>query len=64
MKINSEGYIAIVHDIDSSQENTIPYHVSEESLNYFRVFWDGDYPGSSESNDCVSNNCGIADDGS
>ena len=64
VKINAEGYIAIVHDVDSSQKNTIPYHVDEENtLNYFRVFWDGDYPGSSQSNDCAANKCKTLDDG-
>ncbi|KAL7503831.1 hypothetical protein ACHAXN_001560 [Cyclotella atomus] len=64
VKINSEGYIALVHDIDSSQSNTIPYHVKEENtLNYFRVFWDSEYPGSSVGNDCAANNCKVLDDG-
>ncbi|KAL7461376.1 hypothetical protein ACHAXS_001795, partial [Conticribra weissflogii] len=67
VKINSEGYIAIVHDTDIAYINTIPYHVQEEStLNWFRVFWDGDgvYPGSSDSNDCAANNCKAMNDGS
>ena len=65
VKINSEGYVAIVHDIDSSSSNTIPYHVEKDNtLNYFRVFWEnGSYPGSSGSNDCASNNCQVLDDG-
>lgn len=55
-KINSEGYVAIVHHLDTIQvdkaaENSIPLHVSDESLNYFKVYWEGDYPKSS-SNDC------------
>jgi len=67
VKINSEGYIAIVHDTDVAYINTIPYHVQEEStLNWFRVFWDVDgvYPGSSDSNNCAANNCKAMNDGS
>jgi hypothetical protein len=60
VKINSDGYIAIVHDASSSYTDTIPWLVEEKNtLNWFRVFWDGDgkYPGSSETNTCEANKC-------
>ena len=67
VKVNSEGYIAIVHDVESSYVGNIPYHVEEaNTLNWFRVFWDGsgDYPGNSEANSCSANNCKTMDDNS
>ena len=63
--MNQDGYIAIVHDAMSTYKDTIPWLVEEEStLNWFRVWWNGDYPGSSESNSCASNNGKLMDDGS
>ena len=38
--------------------------MSETSLNYFEVYWDGDFPGSGEENGCVSYKCQTMDDGS
>jgi len=66
VKVNSEGYIAIVHDAMSTYKDTIPWLVEEENtLNWFRVFWnDGTYPGSSETNTCEANNCKPMTDGS
>ena len=48
-----------MHDIDSTDTDTVPYHVnSEHTLNWFRVFWEGGaYPGSSTSNTCAANQC-------
>ena len=58
MKINAEGYVAIVHDAMSSYQDTIPWLVAEDdTLNWFRVFWDTDFPGSSETNTCEMNKC-------
>ena len=61
-----EGYIAIVHDAMSTYIDSIPWLVEEENtLNWFRVFWDGDdYPGSSETNTCEMNKCKTTTDGS
>ena len=54
----SDGHVAIVHDIDPLREDTTPYHIdSKHSLNWFKVYWDGDYPGSSDENSCSHNNC-------
>lgn len=64
MKINSEGYIAIVHDAMSTYQDSIPWLVEEENtINWFRVFWDGDYPGSNETNTCEANSCKTTTDG-
>jgi len=66
VKVNSEGHVAIVHDATSTYIDSIPYHIEEENtLNWFRVFWNGDgsYPGSSDSNTCAANNCKHMDDG-
>lgn len=65
VKINSEGRIAIVHDAMSTFIDTIPWLVEEKNtLNWFRVFWDGnDYPGSSETNTCEVNGCSTMDSG-
>ncbi|KAL7537288.1 hypothetical protein ACHAXR_008774, partial [Thalassiosira sp. AJA248-18] len=66
VKVNSEGYIAIVHDAMSTYADSIPWLVEEENtLNWFRVFWDsGSYPGDSETNTCADNNCKTLTDGS
>lgn len=67
MKINSEGYIAIVHDAMSTYKDNIPWLVEQDNtLNWFRVFWDGDgaYPGDSETNTCAMNSCRTMSDGS
>eukprot|EP00957_Ditylum_brightwellii_P017449 1313810-Ditylum_brightwellii.AAC.1 len=51
VKINEEGEVAIVYDI-SNRQGDQELHVSEESLNYFKVYWkDDDYPK-------TANNCG------
>ncbi|KAL7538193.1 hypothetical protein ACHAXR_008355 [Thalassiosira sp. AJA248-18] len=45
----------------------VPHHVEREhTLNWFRVFWDGDgdYPGSSDANSCAANGCEETHDGS
>ena len=58
-----EGYIAVVHDADNSYKNQIdrygiPAEVDEyETLNWFKVHWDGDFPGSSPENSCAANKC-------
>ena len=69
LKVNPEGYIAVVHDVISSYTDTIPWLVEEtNTLNWFRVVWDGngDYPGSSKTNTCEANNCKVvtSNDGS
>jgi len=67
VKVNSEGYVAIVHEVDLSGNAEIPDHVEgEQTLNWFRVFWNGDgkYPGSSEANDCAEYMCETTADGS
>ena len=68
VKVNAEnGYIAIVHEAMSTyNEDGIPWLVEEQNTqNWFRVHWDGDYPGSSEANTCVDNGCKIIEtDGS
>jgi uncharacterized protein (DUF1501 family) len=66
VKVNPEGYVAIVHDAMSTSTDSIPYLVEEENtLNWFRVFWDGDYPGSDPvTNTCEMNNCKPMSDGS
>ncbi len=69
MKVNSVGFIAIVHDAISSYTDTTPWLVEEtNTLNWFHVFWDGngDYPGSSKTNTCEANNCKVvtSNDGS
>lgn len=59
-----EGYIAIVHDVDVSNTDTVHWLVEEENtLNWFRVFWNGGYPGDSEGNTCSDNNCKTLGDG-
>lgn len=66
VKVNSEGYVAVVHDAMSTYRDSIPWLVKEENtLNWFRVFWDGNgtYPGDSESNSCEANNCKSMADG-
>jgi hypothetical protein len=62
VKVNSEGYVAIVHDVGSSYKDTIPYHVEKEnSLNWFRVAWSGsEYPGKSTS--CAASHCELMED--
>eukprot|EP00984_Skeletonema_dohrnii_P004238 scaffold1495_cov202-Skeletonema_dohrnii-CCMP3373.AAC.3 len=70
VKVNSEGYIAVVHDADNSYRNQInrygiPAEVDEkETLNWFKVHWDGDFPGSSPENSCAANMCKAHSDGS
>ncbi|KAL7542499.1 hypothetical protein ACHAXR_011825, partial [Thalassiosira sp. AJA248-18] len=66
VKISREGHIAIVHDAMSSYKDTIPWLVEEENtLNWFRVFWNnGSYPGDSDTNSCAANNCKAMTDGS
>lgn len=65
-----EGYIAVVHDAENPYKNQIdrygiPAEVDEyETLNYFKVYWDGDFPGSSPENSCAANNCKSHSDGS
>lgn len=65
-----EGYIAVVHDADNSYKNLIdrygiPAEVDEhETLNWFKVHWDGDFPGSSPTNSCAANKCKPHSDGS
>jgi len=65
-KVNAEGNIAIVHDVKSSDENAIEFHVHKDhTLNWFKVDWkDGEYPGNSDSNICAAYNCQTAADGS
>lgn len=65
-----EGYVAVVHDADYSykfqyDDYGIPAEVDEdETLNWFRVQWDGgDHPGSSPEN-CAANKCKPKFDGS
>lgn len=65
-----EGYVAVVHYADNSYKNQlddygIPAEVDEdETLNWFRVQWDGgDHPGSSPEN-CAANKCRPKPDGS
>ena len=42
----------------------IPSHVLEDTtLNWFKVHWEGDYPGSSKANSCAANNCKTSSDG-
>ena len=65
-----EGYIAIIHDADLSYKNQIdrygiPAEVDEnETLNWFKVHWNGDFPGSSPENSCEANKCKTRSDGS
>ena len=65
-----EGYIALVHDAENPYKNQIdrygiPAEVDEyETLNYFKVYWEGDFPGSSPENSCAANNCKSHSDGS
>ena len=65
-----EGYIAIVHNADNPYKNQIdrygiPAEVDEyETLNWFKVSWDGDFPGSSPENSCAANKCKVHSDGS
>lgn len=41
--------MAIVHDVVDTYVDTIPWLVAEDdTLNWFKVHWSGDYPGSSE----------------
>jgi uncharacterized protein (DUF1501 family)/uncharacterized protein (DUF1800 family) len=71
-KVNSDGHVAIVHNVDDRlSADTVPLHVSEESLNYFKVYWggSGEYPSSVDNDNNMNNNCGggkcrILDDGS
>lgn len=49
VKVNADGYVAIVHDVVDTYIDTIPWLVAEDdTLNWFKVHWSGDYPGSSE----------------
>ena len=49
VKVNADGYVAIVHDVVDTHIDTIPWLVAEDdTLNWFKVHWSGDYPGSSE----------------
>ena len=62
VKINREGYVAIVHDLDTvNMQGSIPLHVSEESLNYFKVYWGADGYPSKKNNNC--GDCRVLDDG-
>mmetsp|Transcript_30664 Transcript_30664/g.64801 ORF Transcript_30664/g.64801 Transcript_30664/m.64801 type:complete len:611 (+) Transcript_30664:516-2348(+) len=65
VKVNSKGYIAIVHDASISNSDTIPWHLEEDNTqNWFRVFWNnGSYPGDSETNTCEDNGCKTRSDG-
>jgi len=50
-KINNEGYVALAHETDNM--NSIPPHLdAEQSLNYFKVYWDGDGAYPSPANGC------------
>lgn len=41
--------MAIVHDVVDTYVDTIPWLVAQDdTLNWFKVHWSGDYPGSSE----------------
>ncbi len=58
MKVNSEGYIAIVH------KATLTHPMAcrrDKHSQLVCVFWDGkgDYPGSSETNTCEATNCKV-----
>ncbi len=59
-----------MHDADISYKNEIdrygiPAEVDEyETLNWFKVQWDGDFPGSSPANSCAVNKCKVHSDGS
>lgn len=59
VKVNADGYIAIIHDAMTTYTDTVPWLVEEEnSVNWFKVHWEGSgYPGSSETNTCVANGC-------
>ena len=65
-----EGYIAVVHNAENPYKNQIdrygiPAEVDEhETLNYFKVHWESDYPGSSPENSCAANGCNPHSDGS
>ena len=71
IKINSAGFVAVVHDALNTFINVIdkygvPAHVAEDdTLNWFEVYWDeeGNYPGSDETNTCSANQCKILSDG-
>lgn len=54
-KVNSEGMVAIVHD--TSNLNTLPLHISDESLNYFSVYWEGGIYPSAAGNSCSHGAC-------
>ena len=63
VKVNKEGLVAIVHDAELSYKNKvdsqgIPSHLEEnDTQNYFRVQWEGPFPGSSDSATCASFGC-------
>ena len=69
MKINGEGKVAVVHNAEASRSNLndkqgVASHVFEDTtLNWFKVHWEGDYPGSSERNSCSANYCKSSPDG-
>jgi hypothetical protein len=46
VKINNEGYVAIVHDTYVMENWMMPAHVNaEDTLNWFKAYWDGNsYP--------------------
>ncbi len=59
-----------MHNADNPYKNQIdlygiPAEVDEhETLNWFKVHWDGDFPGSSPENSCAANKCKSHSDGS
>lgn len=59
-----------MHDADNSYKNQIdsygiPAEVDEhDTLNWFKVQWDGDFPGSSPENSCAANKCKAHSNGS
>ena len=70
MKINGEGKVAVVHNAETTRSNLnddkgVASHVLEDTtLNWFKVHWEnGSYPGSSEENSCLANNCKSSSDG-
>jgi len=55
VKINAIGQIALVYEPDSYAE--LHRHVRNDNRNFFKVYWDGDYP--KNNNDVlVGNTCG------
>lgn len=57
VKVNAVGMVALVYEPDSYDWDKLHKHVRNDNRNFFKVYWDGDYP-KNDNAVSVGNNCG------